>query len=585
MIARYRIRIAVVSLLLANAWFGHTRLFAQVDALALHASAGAAAMTQQNWSKAEVEYRAALQLAPGIAELVSNLGLALYFQKNYKAAADTLEKAVRLDPKLFVPNLFLGRLRAEQNRPAEAVHYLQQCVQLQPKNVLARRLLAQALVSAGEPERALDQLREASLLEPHDTESFYSIARVTMSLASVSMEKAAADPVEGLNYQNLVLARRFEIQGAWQRARTYYLALRQSNASLPGVSIAFELGSIALAQGDAQTAVAEFERAVHAEPQSFRKPRGETLNWSPEKVQPALDWLRQSAHESLGADLALALVGTGGEKTAAVERFEHQRALLEQPLSGDLHGDALALFEAGNTEQAAERLREFVHSHPDDANAAYWLGRCYERMSHEAWQRMIELQPDSHRVRQLTAELDVEEGRTGEAIAHYREALASKPGDRQLIFGLGQAYMKDGQAPAAIDEFQQALTLDSRDAAANLNIARCYLMLNDPERSYQFARRAVAIDPTMLAAHRVIGRTLLMEGRTAEAVAELEKAAPSDRDGSVHYQIFLGYRKLRETAKAEAALRRTRELRARNRPVNLDEGTDPSAITALSIDR
>ena len=92
--------------------------------------------------------------------------------------------------------------------------------------------------------------------------------------------------------------------------------------------------------------------------------------------------------------------------------------------------------------------------------------------------------------------------------------------------------MKDGQAQAAIDEFQQALTLDSRDAAANLNIARCYLTLNDPERSYQFARQAMAIDPTMLAAHRVLGRTLLIEGRTAEAVAELEKAAPSDRDGS-----------------------------------------------------
>jgi tetratricopeptide (TPR) repeat protein len=581
MTGRCGIRIAVVPLLLGATW-----LFAQEDnGLALHARAGAAAMAEQNWGKAELEYRAALQLAPGIAELASNLGLALYFQKNYDAAAETLAQAVRLDPTLFVPHLFLGRLRTEQGRAAEAVRYLEQCVRLQSKNVLAHRLLAQALVSAGEQERALEQLREASILEPRDTEIFYSIGKVTMSLASAWMERAAANPADGLNYRNLILARRFQIQGAWQRARSYYAALRQSNAAMPGVSVPFELGWIALAQGEAETAVAEFERAVHAAPQLFRRLPDQALEWNSEKIQPARDWLRKSAHESVGTDLALALVAADEERTAAAMRFEQKRALLERQSVVDPRGEALALFQAGKTEQAAARFRELVRAHPDDANAAYWLGRCYERMSHEAWERMVEIQPASHRVRQLTAELDMEQGRTSDAIAHYREALSLKPEDHALVFGLGLAYMKDGQAAAAIAEFQKVLARDSRDAAASLNMARCYLALNDPGRAHQLARRAVEIDPKMIAAHRVMGRALAMQDRTAEAVAELEKAVPSDRDGSVHYQLSVAYRKLRETAKAEAALRRSQELRARNRPGTLDELQVPAAAGALSIDK
>src|SRR2546426_2694690 len=98
------------------------------------------------------------------------------------------------------------------------------------------------------------------------------------------METATANPADGLTYRNLILARRFQIQGAWQRAGSYYAALRQSNAAMPGVSVPFEFGWIALAQGEAETAVAEFERAVHAAPQLFRR-LDQALEWNSEKIQ------------------------------------------------------------------------------------------------------------------------------------------------------------------------------------------------------------------------------------------------------------------------------------------------------------
>jgi tetratricopeptide (TPR) repeat protein len=91
------------------------------------------------------------------------------------------------------------------------------------------------------------------------------------------------------------------------------------------------------------------------------------------------------------------------------------------------------------------------------------------------------------------------------------------------------------------------------------------LALNDPQRAYASARRAVQADPKLLAAHGLTGRALAMQDRMAEAALELEKAAPADRDGTLHYQMFLAYRKLQQPEKAQAALRKSNELRSRQR--------------------
>jgi tetratricopeptide (TPR) repeat protein len=437
-----------------------------------HARAGAAALAARNWAVAEREYRAALRLAPAVAEMSSNLGLSLYFQKKYDRAEEAFAQALRLAPELFVPNLFLGRLRTDQGRAAESVPYLERCARSQPVNALVRKLLAGGLVARGEREGALGQLREAVRLSPDDSEAWYSLGQVSMHLARGWMKKAAAHPAEGKGYRNLILARSFEERGAASTAKSYFQALGQADPSAP---------------------------------------------------------------------------------TSEAQRH------------------AVALLEAGNLELAASRLLELLDSRPDDPWAAYWLGRSYEGTSREAIQRLVELAPESHRVHQLNGDLSMEQDRARDAIGHYSRALAQRPDDRTLVFSLGQAFMKDGQFQAAIGQFEKALAVDATDASASLNIARCFLALKDPGKAYDHARRASSIDPKLLAARGIMGRALAMEERTAEAASELEKAAPSDTDGSLHYQLFLAYRKLNQPARAQAALRRCTEIRRHNQQEYLEE--------------
>src|SRR6478672_3416246 len=81
----------------------------QSDTLEDLASRGAAAMQRGDYATAEREYRAATVLAPGMAQILSNLGLALTLQEKFQEAEKPFRAALKADPSLFVPNYFLGK--------------------------------------------------------------------------------------------------------------------------------------------------------------------------------------------------------------------------------------------------------------------------------------------------------------------------------------------------------------------------------------------------------------------------------------------------------------------------------------------
>jgi tetratricopeptide (TPR) repeat protein len=65
----------------------------------------------------------------------------------------------------------------------------------------------------------------------------------------------------------------------------------------------------------------------------------------------------------------------------------------------------------------------------------------------------------------------------------------------------------------------------------------------------------------MVEASSLLGTAYVRLGQYASAVPELEKAAPFDFYGSVHYQLYLAYRKLGKPELAQKALARSQDLR------------------------
>jgi tetratricopeptide (TPR) repeat protein len=76
-----------------------------------------------------------------------------------------------------------------------------------------------------------------------------------------------------------------------------------------------------------------------------------------------------------------------------------------------------------------------------------------------------------------------------------------------------------------------------------------------------YLKRALQLQPNLNEASGLLGTAYARMGQFADAVPNLEKAAPADHFGNVHYQLSLAYRKLGQIELAQKALARSQELR------------------------
>jgi tetratricopeptide (TPR) repeat protein len=94
----------------------------------------------------------------------------------------------------------------------------------------------------------------------------------------------------------------------------------------------------------------------------------------------------------------------------------------------------------------------------------------------------------------------------------------------------------------------------------------CLLRLGETTKAVPELHKSLELNPSLAHAHVLLSKAYDEAGKTDLALAHLEKGAVEDQDGSVHYRLFLLYRKLNQPAKAQEALRRSRELRETAHP-------------------
>jgi tetratricopeptide (TPR) repeat protein len=226
---------------------------------------------------------------------------------------------------------------------------------------------------------------------------------------------------------------------------------------------------------------------------------------------------------------------------------------------------AEALSEIGKHKEASAALSHYLHFFPMDGHALFRLAQCYEKLSVEAFSQISKVDARSYRNHQLLAESLLERSDWGGAVKEFQSALAMEPNDSELYFGLGRAYLKAGRISDAAEQFQTALKLDPFDPSVTYSVGLCHYLRKEPDKAIHFLRKAVSQDPNLLAAREQLGRVLVMQGQHAEAVPELEASLPVDSDGSLHYLLYVCYRKLQKPEKAKAALEASEQIRTRNR--------------------
>jgi tetratricopeptide (TPR) repeat protein len=212
-------------------------------------------------------------------------------------------------------------------------------------------------------------------------------------------------------------------------------------------------------------------------------------------------------------------------------------------------------------ELAANALAQVQGATSANAEASYWLSRTYQMQGAEAYARLQESFPDSWRAHQLRAEDRSLHRDPDAAVKEFHVALQLRPNEPELHEALGELYLDNQDDDNAQTELEKALSLDPSRAHTLYLLGRLYLKKQENDKAVSYLQRALHLQPDMAEASSLLGRVYIRLGQFANAIPRLEKAAPSDHYGNVHYQLYLAYRKLGQMELAQKELARSQDLR------------------------
>ncbi len=163
----YRARLVLCGLLLASR-IGPRIAEAQDAQVRAAFERGAQAMRSGQTAAAEMAFRDAVRLAPGMAEAYVDLGLVLGREGKMGEAIATLHQALALDAAAPSVHLYLGIFLYNNNQPGPAREQLQAELAQHPDSVEALTWLGTIDLALSHPERAIVSLDHASQLMPDD---------------------------------------------------------------------------------------------------------------------------------------------------------------------------------------------------------------------------------------------------------------------------------------------------------------------------------------------------------------------------------------------------------------------------------
>jgi tetratricopeptide (TPR) repeat protein len=123
--------------------------------------------------EAIAEYRKALQIKPGYADALNNIGNCLVSLGRLTEAMDSYEQAVKSKPDLAVAHDNLAELLSTSGRIEEAAEHYRRALELQPGFAVVNIHWGKALARLGRWDEAIDQFRRALKINPAYAAAYY----------------------------------------------------------------------------------------------------------------------------------------------------------------------------------------------------------------------------------------------------------------------------------------------------------------------------------------------------------------------------------------------------------------------------
>jgi tetratricopeptide (TPR) repeat protein len=153
-----------------------------------------------------------------------------------------------------------------------------------------------------------------------------------------------------------------------------------------------------------------------------------------------------------------------------------------------------------------------------------WLQVRYWKNSITLFDKALDVTTNNYIAHNGLAVALAKEGKTAEAVRHYREALLINPYFAEAHNNLGLIFSKLGRTAEAVSHYSEALRLNPDYVKAHNNLGAVLVHSGDIENAIVHFRKALDISPDYAEAHNNLGIALAEKGRITEAISHYTEA-------------------------------------------------------------
>jgi len=203
-----------------------------------------------------------------------------------------------------------------------------------------------------------------------------------------------------------------------------------------------------------------------------------------------------------------------------------------------------------------------VNADAQSPAAWYWRIKASEVLAVNALIHADLAAPNSPAVHVMLGDVYRDRNRFNEAEAEYRRAIELQPRDVAAHLGLAATFYRAVLYDKAVPELTTVLQFEPQNPNASFMMADILAYQRKFDQAEPYARAALhGAQSNLPLVHALMGKIYASQGRTPEAIRELQQALPDDRDGSFHYQIYTLYKQMGDVSAASEALKQSEALR------------------------
>jgi arylsulfatase A-like enzyme/Tfp pilus assembly protein PilF len=205
--------------------------------------------------------------------------------------------------------------------------------------------------------------------------------------------------------------------------------------------------------------------------------------------------------------------------------------------------DARHMMDAGQLDQAAERLQAIVTAAPQFELAEIALGdvqllRRDFAAANAVYRAVLKRNPESALAHCHLGDVQEAQGQFAAAARHYQDALQREPDSAKLHYNLGRTLVLQQNDQAAIPHFEAALELDPGYVFALVELGTALFRQGQATAALEYYETALKYDANALPAHLNAAMVLANLGRVPEVLSHLEAAVNiSPRDAQIQFQL------------------------------------------------